>query len=147
MPDDKLNAQLATLIKEKYNIQSIFVILRGVEVLERYREALNKAKVTAVLVNELVVSEITNKLRPGGWSTVYLNEQNGFEIVKAIVYEDSKALGKKVQEFNITGDSFIVAIVRDGNILRAKDNFVLESGDEVFIAGKKTSVETLLEYF
>ncbi|MGC9202478.1 MAG: TrkA C-terminal domain-containing protein [Thermoproteota archaeon] len=147
MPDDKLNAQLATLIKEKYNIQSIFVILRGVEVLERYREALNKAKVTAVLVNELVVSEITNKLRPGGWSTVYLNEQNGFEIVKATVYEDSKALGKKVQEFNITGDSFIVAIVRDGNILRAKDNFVLERGDEVFIAGKKTSVETLLEYF
>ncbi|MGB9895333.1 MAG: TrkA C-terminal domain-containing protein, partial [Thermoproteota archaeon] len=55
--------------------------------------------------------------------------------------------GKKVQEFNITGDAFIVAIVRDGNILRAKDNFVLESGDEVFIAGKKTSVETLLEYF
>lgn len=146
-PDDKLNVQLATFIKEKYKVRRIFVVLRDVEILKRYKEALNKTEITAILVNELVVSEIMGKLRPGGWSTIYLSERTDFEIVKAIVYEDSKALGKKVQEFNVKNDAFIAIIIRDGNVLKAKDNLVLERGDEVFIAGKKTSVEALLEYF
>ena len=88
-----------------------------------------------VIINprEITVSSILKFTREIKSKNIYSICEGQAELIEANSYENSFTPGKKLQDLNLPEGVEIVAISRDGKVIIPKENFIIESGDNMII--------------
>jgi trk system potassium uptake protein TrkA len=140
--NDQLTRKVVDFVKSQFGVPKVVAIAKESEELDQIRAS---GADTVVCSQEEVLKEVENLLLPSNAKTVYQDREGECIISKVTVRATSKAIGKSPTKL---GDKLarISGIVRNRNFFFPDEETTLEMGDEVFMIGKQTNVEKLVDW-
>lgn len=130
---DSLNIRVASVAKKRFGVPRVVV---------RVNHAENKEKAAQSGADEVICLDEVAELFVRAVTEVdyrVLFKHGGFAVVEIRVPPDSPAIGKPLRELVEKGLK-VVAVVRDGSLVEAGEDLVLEADDRLVLAGREEAI-------
>lgn len=141
--DDETNI-LASLLAKRYGVEKTIALVNR----DTYTPLVTTLGID-VLVNPraITVSTILQHIRRGRIRSVHSLRDGFAEVIEAEALETSPLVGSPLGEITLPPDVIIGAVVRDGEVIIARSNSVIESGDRVILLSAAHSVKKVEKMF
>ena len=141
--DDETNI-LTSLLAKRYGVDRTIALVNR----DTYTPLVTTLGID-VLVDPraITVSTILQHIRRGRIRSVHSLRDGFAEVIEAEALETSPLVGAPLREISLPQDVIIGAIVRDGDVIIARANSIIESGDRIILLSAAHSVKKIEQMF
>jgi trk system potassium uptake protein TrkA len=138
-----LNLLTAMAVKQMGVKKSLALVLNN-----NYVKFAGKLDVDVVVsLKSAVVNSILYIIRRANMKTLHSFYEDDLELVELTIKNNSKPVGKKIQDINIPKGALIIFVLRNGENIIPTGSTVLLSEDQIGIIAKKESISKLESVF
>ncbi len=140
--DEKNNILSSLMVKEKTGARTIAIIQDT-----QFVQLMPYLAVDAAIVPKHLLVEKLLRIFHYNVFDVISAIGDDIELMEFILQENGRALGKPISECELPRESIIVGIFRNGEMVPAKGNTVLEANDHIIIFARRNLIDKINDIF